>query len=117
MVVDQLVVGHAALVHRRALLLELRLGTLLLGLLLRDARLLLGHLGAALALRRPRAMLAGDRLAADLQLALAPSCARAAARMRGSSTSSATSSSATTTMAMMSPVDMWILPSRWGSSP
>ena len=104
-ILDQLVVGHAALVERRALLLQLRVRALLLGLLLGDARLLLGHLGLPLALGRLLAMLAGDRLATTLQLALRLLLLRLGLHARHEH-EHPTSSSAITTMAMINPVDM-----------
>ncbi len=69
-VVDQLVVGQAALVHRGALVAQVRLRALALGLLLRHARLLLGDLGTVLAVLRLGAMLVGDGGASRVQLAL-----------------------------------------------
>jgi hypothetical protein len=69
-VVDELVVGHAALVHGGALLHEAGLSTLLLGGLLGDPRLLLGHLGTLLAITSGAAVLVGDRLAALVELTL-----------------------------------------------
>jgi hypothetical protein len=69
-VVDELVVGHAALVHLGAFLHQAGFGALLLGCLLGHAGLLLGCLGAVLALAGGGAMLVRDRLAALHELAL-----------------------------------------------
>src|SRR3954452_9332749 len=66
---DQLVVGHAALVHRRALLVQAGVGTLALGLLLGHARLVLGAVGTLLALPGLGAVALGLRGAATLELA------------------------------------------------
>ena len=71
-VLDELVVGHAPLVHLRALLAHLRLGTLALGLGFGHLRLLLGHLGLAIALRGLGAMPVGGTLTAVLELTLRP---------------------------------------------
>ena len=79
--VDELVVGQAALVHRRALVLHVGLGALALGGLLGHARLLLGGLRAGLALRRGLPVLGRDGLATREQLTLGllsiSSCAHA----------------------------------------
>src|SRR5918998_5898808 len=68
--VDQLVVGEPALVHRRLLAAQVGLGSLTFGRLLRDPRLLLGPLGPLLALDSLGAMLLRDGPAAGLELAL-----------------------------------------------
>ena len=68
--VDQLVVGHAALVHVCALGLQVRLGTLAFGGLLRHPRLLLGHLGAPLALGGDAVLGGGGTTGLELALGL-----------------------------------------------
>jgi hypothetical protein len=70
-VLDQLVVGHAAFMHRRFLLVQLRFGLLTAGLLLRDARSMLGLLGPPLTGVGLLAVLAHDLLAPLSQLKLA----------------------------------------------
>ena len=64
-------VGHAALVQARALLVELGLRALGLGLALRRSAPLLGLCGLALACIGLGTVLAGDALAAVLKLAFA----------------------------------------------
>ena len=70
-------VGEAALVQRRLLLANLRLGPLALGLLLGDAGALLGDLSPPLAVGRLLAVLGHDPIATLVQFALAASDLRA----------------------------------------
>src|SRR3954464_7764442 len=71
-VVDELVIGHAALVQPGLLLMKLGLGALGLGLALGDPRALLGLRGVAFALLSLAPVLTGHVLAPLLELALTP---------------------------------------------
>jgi anti-sigma factor RsiW len=90
-------------VQRGALLVQLRLGAFAARLVLGDPCTLLGLRGLLLTNLRLGAMLAGDLLAALLQLALALT-QPAFSRIFGRATSSPMTISATMTMAMMAPV-------------
>src|SRR4029079_14405059 len=68
--VDELVVGHALLVHLGTLLAHLSLGTLVLGLGLGHLCLLLRHLRLAVAVGRLGAMPIGGTLATAFKLTL-----------------------------------------------
>jgi hypothetical protein len=81
-VLHELVVGHPALVHARALGVQLGLGALALGRLLGHPRLLLGALGLPLAGLGLPTVLGGHTLAPLLELAPGGFLARAGAHAR-----------------------------------
>jgi hypothetical protein len=69
-VFDQLVIGHTLLVSLGACLVQLRVSSLALRLILGHSRAMFGRLGAFLADTRLVAMMSRDSLTALLQLAL-----------------------------------------------